>query len=423
MRRLHLSIVALLVALSLVACGAPSTSDAPTAAPAPTERPTSTPRPTPKPKPTAEPEPTEAPTEEAPTDEPLDQQPTVGPDEPKTATVDMDSLQTYTYKSNIFSIDIPASWSSDDRSSATEVLVRFTDKTENGVVLVDLFEETAKKTDAELSKMLSDYLTSSYKTQTNFSQDKAKPQTDGSILIVWGYDTKVSTGDTIRLLGNSFIEQRDNLISVETLALPSEQFDSHKEAINTILNSYKIDTSVPIGGEAPTAAPTGGQTRDIVIGDLETYSYDTGLFSIDVPNNWTRKDNSKPGEAILLWTDETENGLIVVDLFEEKQKQNQDQLVTFLQNFLKKSFNAQPDFSMNDPKPQSDGSVLIVWSYTATGTGGATTKLLGNSFIEQKDDKISILTTAVPDEQFDKLLDSTNKIINSYKIDSSAALP
>jgi len=67
--------------------------------------------------------------------------------------------------------------------------------------------------------------------------------------------------------------------------------------------------------------------------------------------------------------------------------------------------------------------VLIVWSYTAEATGGVKTKLLGNSFIEQRDDKISILTTAVPDEQFDALREATNKIINSYKIDPSSALP
>jgi len=414
MRRLNLSILALIVALALGACGVAPVAESPTAAPAPTERPTSTPRPTPKPKPTAEPEPT---------DEPTVEEPTEASGGPKTEKVDMTDLQTYTYKTNIFSIDIPASWSSEDKSTPTEVLVRFSDKGENGVVLVDLFEATGEKTADELTKMLSDYLDTTYSKQEKFSQDTPKPQTDGSILIVWGYDTKVSTGATIRLLGNSFIEQRDNLISVETIALPDEQFDSLKEPINTILNSYKIDTSVPLSSEPPATAIPTGQTQDIVIGDLQTYTYDTGLFSIDAPVDWTLKDNSKPGEAILLWTDSTENGLLVVDLFQEEKEQTQDELVTFLKSFLNKSFQAQADFAMDPPKPQTDGSVLIVWTYTAEASGGAKTKLLGNSFIEQKGDKISILTTAVPDEQFERLLDTTNKIINSYSIDSSAALP
>ena len=84
---------------------------------------------------------------------------------------------------------------------------------------------------------------------------------------------------------------------------------------------------------------------------------------------------------------------------------------------------SEADFSMNDPKAQSDGSQLIVWSYTANASGGAKVKLLGNSFIEQRADKLSILTSAVPDEQFDTLKPETNTVINSYSIDASAALP
>jgi hypothetical protein len=66
---------------------------------------------------------------------------------------------------------------------------------------------------------------------------------------------------------------------------------------------------------------------------------------------------------------------------------------------------------------------LIIWGYTAEASGGIQTKLLGNSFIEQKEDKVSILTTAVPEDQFDALQPSTDAIINSYRIDPSASLP
>ncbi len=98
-------------------------------------------------------------------------------------------------------------------------------------------------------------------------------------------------GKTVRLLGNSFVEQRDNLISVLTLALPDEQFDGLSEGINDILNSYKIDTSVSVTGDSqPTpSSGTSGELLPVEIGDLETYTYETGLFSIDVPNNWTHE--------------------------------------------------------------------------------------------------------------------------------------
>ena len=161
----------------------------------------------------------------------------------------------------------------------------------------------------------------------------------------------------------------------------------------------------------------------VELGDLETYTYETGLFSIDVPKSWTLKDNSKPGEAILLWTDPSENGLLVVDILEKQEKQSSDEWLHSCKNFSLTHSSRKADFSMDDPKEQSDGSQLIVWSYTASTSGGVKVKLLGNSFIEQRGDKLSILTTAVPDEQFDTLKPETNKVINSYTIDSSAALP
>jgi hypothetical protein len=202
--------------------------------------------------------------------------------------------------------------------------------------------------------------------------------------------------------------------------VPDEQFNSLKIPLNKVLNSYTINSSVALGGDA---AATPAETLQVELGELETYTYDTGLFSIDVPKSWALKDNSKPGEAILLWTDPSENGLLVVDILEKKEKQSNEQMIKFLQKFLNNSFKSEDDFTMDDPKEQSDGSQLIVWSYTATATGGAKVKLLGNSFIEQHDDKLSILTTAVPDEQFDTLKPETNKVINSYSIDASSALP
>jgi serine/threonine-protein kinase len=236
MQRLRFSLLVLFAALVLGACGVAPVAESPTSAPEPTRRPTSTPRPTARPKPTATPRPTAEPTPEPEPTAPV----------LKTQAIDVSNLQTYTYKTGIFSIDIPASWSVEDRSSENEVLVRFTDATENGVVLIDLFEMAEPQSEEQLTKILSDYLEQTYNKHPNFSQDPPKRQSDGSVLIVWGYDAEVSTGETVRLLGNSFIEQRERLVSVETIAVPDEQFDTLAEAINKIVNSYTIDPSVSV---------------------------------------------------------------------------------------------------------------------------------------------------------------------------------
>jgi hypothetical protein len=109
------------------------------------------------------------------------------------------------------------------------------------------------------------------------------------------------------------------------------------------------------------------------------------------------------------------------DLFERQEQQSPEDLTTFLQDFLNNTFGSEDDFSLEEPKPQADGSVLIVWSYKDRTRSGL--EVLGNSFIEQRENKVSLISMIVPSEQFDALNPDTNKIINSYKIDPSAALP
>lgn len=172
-----------------------------------------------------------------------------------------------------------------------------------------------------------------------------------------------------------------------------------------------------------TTESSSGKFKQVEIGILETYTYDNGLFEIDVPRGWTRQDNSKSGEAIVQWLDSAENGMIVVDLFAAEGNQTHEQLTNLLQNFLNSIFKSQPDFSMDQPVVVNDGSVRISWSFTATADYGVKGTLWGNSFIEQRGDKISVLTYAVPQEQFAQLEKPISQILRSYKIDHLAPLP
>jgi len=92
-------------------------------------------------------------------------------------------------------------------------------------------------------------------------------------------------------------------------------------------------------------------------------------------------------------------------------------------SFLQSSFGNQPDFFYEDPKPQSDGSILIVWGFTATASNNVQASMLGNSFIEQRGNKLSVLTTLVPAEQFDALVSRTDEIINTYRIYPDVRVP
>jgi hypothetical protein len=414
LRRLRLIALTLLAAGILAACGggAPA-AESPTTAPEPTAKPTSTPRPTAKPKPTAKP--TEEPTEE-PTAEP---EPTAKPSTSDTGllAVEVADLKTYTHPNGLFSIDVPENWTLKDNSKDDEAIVLWSEPNQNAFIAIDIFEQPEKQTNDQLATFLKDYLERTFGSQTDFSMDEAK-ESGPSMLIVWSYTGEATGGVKAKLLGNSFIRQNDNKVSLRTIVVPDEQFDKLEEPLNNILGSYTVDSSVSLGG----GGTSGNSTREVAIGDLENYTYDTGVFSIDIPNNWKLKDTSKAGEAILIWTDPTGNALVGVDILKMADEQSQDDLIKLLQTFLKNSFSSNEGFTLEDPIPQDDGSVLIVWSYVDKSQG-TDIELTGNSFVEQRGDKVSILTTLVPHEQFDKLLDSMNKIIGSYKIDQTAALP
>ncbi|NJN38882.1 MAG: protein kinase [Acaryochloridaceae cyanobacterium CSU_3_4] len=182
--------------------------------------------------------------------------------------------------------------------------------------------------------------------------------------------------------------------------------------------------SSPSPSPSPTSTPSEPrQFQSVEIGELQAYSHKSSVFSLLVPDNWTSKDNSKTGEVIVLWTDPTRNGGLVADIFDVNYDPTQQELTKLLQDFLKNSFEKEPDFFLRDPKPQKDGSILLIWGYTAKATGNVDVKLLGNSFIERKGRRIAILSFIVPDQQFSELEKPLNRIINNYKINTTAKIP
>ena len=163
--------------------------------------------------------------------------------------------------------------------------------------------------------------------------------------------------------------------------------------------------------------------RAIRISGLETYTHGPPVFSLLVPQGWTLEDNSEPGELILVWDDPTGNGRLIVDIFDTTGNPTQAELTKQLQNFLQDQYGKRPKFYLEDPQPQDDGSVRVIWGFTGTATGDIKVPFLGNSFIERRGDRVAVLTFIVPNAQFKDLQGSLNKIINNYDIDPTVSLP
>ncbi|NJK40900.1 MAG: protein kinase [Acaryochloridaceae cyanobacterium SU_2_1] len=174
------------------------------------------------------------------------------------------------------------------------------------------------------------------------------------------------------------------------------------------------------------ASTTEPKTRDfqsVKISGLETYTHPSNVFSLLVPSGWKVEDVSSPGELLINWSDSTENARIIADIFDDTSNPDQAALTKLLQNFLRKTYSAKESFFLEDPKPQADGSVLLIWGYTATATGNIKVKLLGNSFIEREGSRVAILTFILPSEQFEELKEYLNRMSNSYKVDTQPSIP
>lgn len=197
------------------------------------------------------------------------------------------------------------------------------------------------------------------------------------------------------------------------------------QGVESVAPSPVISPSPIATSESNPSSPTStnNRTLKVEIGQLETYTYPSGLFSIRVPAGWSRQDSSKSGEAIVIWTDKNLNASIIVDLFETQKYLTQDDLSELLQTVLVNLFESQQDFKLDVPQIQKDDSVRITWSYTAVASNGIKVPILGNSFISNQNDRISITSYLVPAEQFSELEDPINQIINSYTVNPSAPLP
>ncbi len=402
-------ILLLLAALLLSACG--------DVAPEPTPSPEPSPAATATLEPTAEPgiEPTDSPTATPPPTEAAEPTENV-----ELAAVEIGTLETYNSPNGLFSIDVPAAWTLTDNSREDEVIIIWTDPTNNALIGVDIFENDSAVTEEQLTDFLQDFLANSFGDNLDFNSDPPVIQPDGSVQIAWGYTAQASNGVSAPLIGNSFIDQRTDKISILTILIPQAQFERLEEAVSTIINSYQVDPQVAINPAAPAA---GGELQAVEIGELQSYSHPRDVFSIDVPANWQLNDNSAADEIIQRWRDPTGNAAISVNIFENENQASSEELASFLADFLRETFGEQDNFLIEAPVTLDDGSVLIVWGYeVATPVGNVRANLTGNSFIEQRGNKISILTLQIPQVQFDALIDQTNAIINSYRINPDVPL-
>ncbi|MBW4510663.1 MAG: serine/threonine protein kinase [Scytonematopsis contorta HA4267-MV1] len=180
-------------------------------------------------------------------------------------------------------------------------------------------------------------------------------------------------------------------------------------------------TTTPEPTTSPSPITTNSVNPRVEIGDLETYTHSSGVFSIDIPSGWKVRENSKSGLVSVQWQDKDENGFIQVDMFAREEKLTQTRLRDILSQTVKKVFGSLSSFSADEPV-STGNFVRVSWSYVQT-QNNSSIPVVGNSFISQQGNKVFMITDAIPRNEFDRLKAKLNQILNSYKVDASVSLP
>lgn len=175
-------------------------------------------------------------------------------------------------------------------------------------------------------------------------------------------------------------------------------------------------------GDAPAAPQVSPTTNDepATTGALEEYVYPSGLFSIELPAGMQESDNSDQSGVNIQWIGQ---GLVVlVQIVNNDAELSADELGAKIVETVESGFGAAEDFAISEPEPQSDGSVLVAWNATLDLGNGP--ELLRNySYIEQRGDKLSVISVGTPDSEFDARWESEiGPLVNSYRIDPSVAI-
>jgi len=211
--------------------------------------------------------------------------------------------------------------------------------------------------------------------------------------------------------------------SPEAVATPTPTPSPEAVTIPTPTSSTEVATPTPTTSPNTTSSVNSVRTAKVPIGLFKNFRHSSGLFQIDIPQQWSIKDTSKPGEVINYWTDPTQNVGLLVDVFKTNIKQTPESRSEILQKFIKNGFSSKPGFVMDNPVIFPSGTVRVTWSYTTTLDNGAKTPITGNSFIRQNKDKISVLAHTIPQDQYEALVPSLNQITDSYLVTPSVNVP
>ena len=148
-------------------------------------------------------------------------------------------FKTYKDPKNLFTVDLPANWDVKDKSDSDEINLSINDPSENAAVSIHVWTQD-KPLPGGPSAYLSNYLKTTVATLTNYTQGEPKVQKDGSTGIYFKWDENSKEVGMVKMWGDSFIEQKGNVVGLIIFLIPEEQYTLKKDQAYHLINSFHI---------------------------------------------------------------------------------------------------------------------------------------------------------------------------------------
>jgi len=157
------------------------------------------------------------------------------------------------------------------------------------------------------------------------------------------------------------------------------------------------------------------------IAKLEPFKHRTGAFELLVPQGWTISDRLEGGKLAVSWVDPTKNAVISIEMFPTPADASKADLLKVDRDFIKLEFGEFPDFFLEEPVTQKDGSLLTVWGYSFTKEKESA-KAVINRYLQQNQQKTIIISIGFLEQHFDQLKAPLAQVVNSLQVNPAVEL-
>jgi hypothetical protein len=303
----------------------------------------------------------------------------------------------YGHPSGAFSVEYPVDWTVDDRSRADTISVFWYPEEQYATASV-FAASVAGIADAEdrIHDLIDEWMidASAFATDPDYEELSRENQEDGSVLLRFRYTREGEPAEA-----GCFFEVRDSIFSSLCLSAKQERWGSMVAVLNHMFDSYVVATPTA-GGPAPS---------------YSEYAHPSGVFRIEYPEGWTVEDLSTEGQDIYVSFSSESGAFVFAQLLDAGETLNAQGMNDFINGVLGSGFGRAPGYQEVNRTVHSDGSVLVLFAYTADGIA-----MNAGTAFHQRGTLVSMLTVGAPAQVFANYTADFDHAGNSYSIDEMA---